>query len=61
MEFLKYWGMGMAAVLLVAAILGFPFGFLWLGCYLFGDISLFVTTPLLAGGIIGIMMMIGDN
>lgn len=60
MKFLKYWGMGIAVVLLAAAILGFPIGFLWLGCHLFGDVSLFVTTPLLVGGIIGITM-IGDN
>ena len=61
MKFLKYWAMGIGVVLSVVAIFGLPLGFLWLGIHWFGDVSLFVTAPVLVGGIIGVMMMIGDN
>lgn len=58
MKFLKYWAMGVAVVLSIVAIFGLPIGFLLLGVYWFGNLSLLVTVPLLIGGVIGVHMMI---
>lgn len=49
MKFLKYWGMGIAVVISMVAIFGIPIGFLCLGVYWFGDLSLLITVPLLIG------------
>lgn len=61
MKFLKYWGMGIAVVISIVAIFGIPIGFLCLGVYWFGDLSLLITVPLLIGFVIGMHMMIGEN
>ena len=61
MNFLKYWVMGIAVVISIVAIFAIPIGFLCIGVYWFGDLSLLVTVPVLAGFVIGMHMMIGEN
>lgn len=60
MEFIKNCIMALGTLLIIVCLFALPIGFLALGQYWFGDVSFFVTIPLLISFIVAVLVAL-DN